>query len=306
MAPGGEGEGKGGRKVRSPKAQAEEETRRRPGQRGLGGGAGWGRGGSGSCLVREKGNAGKGGSGRWKLCAAGGEGPSSGWGGAGQTRRAGPPSLPQRRGVQGILPASLRPAAGPARRVTKSSGGWHGQAAREGGEWGRLGSGRDGEAEAPGAASSSRGFLPSRAELQNGGCAGPRERSETPPRARAMAAAAARGRARLRGRAEAGGGAGPGVRAPVPLPGVRGSGRAAPSPFLRASHSGRPRRTPALFPDNGVKARRGPGGRDDGVAAAEEEGSPGKDSAGPGGSAWHTGWQREMKQRLKEKKIQFK
>nr|XP_041575383.1 uncharacterized protein DKFZp434B061-like [Taeniopygia guttata] len=33
MAPGGEGEGKGGRKVRSPEAQAEEETRRRGGER---------------------------------------------------------------------------------------------------------------------------------------------------------------------------------------------------------------------------------------------------------------------------------
>lgn len=73
--------------------------------------------------------------------------------------------------------------------------------------------GGTGEAEAPGAASS-RGFLPSGAEHQNGGCAGPRKRSETPPRARAMAAAA-RGRARLRGRAEAGSGAEVGARAPV-------------------------------------------------------------------------------------------
>jgi len=56
-------------------------------------------------------------------CASGGGGPRSGWGGAGQTQRSGPPSLPQRRGVQGILPASLRPAAGPAGRVAKSSGG---------------------------------------------------------------------------------------------------------------------------------------------------------------------------------------
>lgn len=31
MAPGGEGEGRGGRKVKSPKAQAEEETQRREG-----------------------------------------------------------------------------------------------------------------------------------------------------------------------------------------------------------------------------------------------------------------------------------
>lgn len=38
-----------------------------------------------------------------------------------------------------------------------------------------------------------------------------------------------------------------------------------------------------MFPDNGVKALSGPGGREDGVAAAEEEGNPGKDSAGLGG-----------------------
>lgn len=190
--------------MRSPKARAEEEPRRRG---GLGREAreaerAGGEGEAARAYSRRKGTRGMRDRGEGSSAPPEAKGRTSGWGGAGQTRRAGPPSLPQRRGVQGILPASLRPAAGPARRVTRSSGGWRGRAAREGG--GGAGSGRDGAAEAPGAASS-RGFLPSPAELQNGGRAGPRERSETPPRARAMAAAAARGRARLRGRAGAAG-----------------------------------------------------------------------------------------------------
>lgn len=55
---------------------------------------------------------------RKKLRASGDGGPRGGWGGAGQTRRSGPPSLPQRRGVQGILPASLS-----GLQLAKSGGG---------------------------------------------------------------------------------------------------------------------------------------------------------------------------------------
>lgn len=108
--------------MKSPKAQAEEETRRGLGREAWEAERAGGEGEATCAQSRRKETQGQRDKGEGSSVPL--EAKGRGAAGVGLARRgAQGPSLPQRRGVQGILPASLRPAAGPARRVTKSSGG---------------------------------------------------------------------------------------------------------------------------------------------------------------------------------------